>query len=40
MRDSNYSTEILRVLIITLLIAATLIAAVALLTLFKQMLLG
>ena len=39
-RESNYSTEMLRVVIITLLIAASLIAVTTLLSVFKQMLLG
>jgi hypothetical protein len=39
-RESNYSTEMLRVVIITLLVAASLIALTSLLSVFKQMLLG
>jgi hypothetical protein len=38
-RESNYSAEMLRVVIITLLIAASLIALATLLSVFKQMLL-
>jgi hypothetical protein len=39
-RESNYSTEMLRVVIITLLVAASLISGATLLSAFKQMLLG
>jgi hypothetical protein len=39
-RESYYSTEVFRVVLITLLIAASLIAAAKLLSVFKQMLFG